>query len=115
MPNCGIHAWLLDELEVGARRVEAPPQVQRGRERRPARPPSASDAHQRLALGTVAAPAREQHQQRAGERQKDDSDSMGQEPCVDGSAIKRSGHGSSGSRHRYQPRISTTPRNSEAA
>src|SRR6185436_18624375 len=62
---------VLDELVVGADRVERPPQVEGGGEREQ-RDAERDVAHQRLALRVVAAAAGEQHQQRAGERQKND-------------------------------------------
>ena len=71
MPNIGIQACGLDELVVGAGGVEAPPEDQRRRERHE-RGRQGDVAHQRLALGTIAAPAGQQHQERAGERKKDD-------------------------------------------
>jgi hypothetical protein len=62
---------VLDELEVGARRVEHPPQVERGRQRHQRRA-ERDVAHQRLAVRAIAAAAGQKHQQRAGEREEDD-------------------------------------------
>jgi hypothetical protein len=62
---------LLDELVIGARRVEPPPQPERRREGGE-RDRQGNITHERLAIVTIAAPAREQHQQRPGQGQKDD-------------------------------------------
>ena len=61
----------LDKLVVGAGRIEPPPEHERhskGQERRRQR----DVAHQRLALGPIAAPAGQERQDRAHERKKDD-------------------------------------------
>ena len=71
MPKSGSHACCSTNWNAGAGRVEAPPQEQRRGERRERRQ-QREVADQRLAVGPIAAPAGEQHQQRAGERQKDD-------------------------------------------
>jgi hypothetical protein len=62
---------VLDELEVGVRGVEAPPEKQRRRERdeRDGQRRHADDA---LAVGAIAAAARQEDQHRADQRQKDD-------------------------------------------
>jgi hypothetical protein len=60
----------LDELEPGLQGVEAPPEKQRRRER-DERHGERQRAHRPLALGTIAAPAGQQHQQRADQRQED--------------------------------------------
>jgi hypothetical protein len=60
---------VLDELDVGDRRVEAPPEQQRRREG-DERHGERHGAHRPLALGTIAASAGEHHQQGADQRQE---------------------------------------------
>ena len=69
MPNCGSHVRLSTNWKSGIERVEAPPQEQRRRER-DERDGERQHAHRPFALGTIAAPAGQQHQQRADQRQK---------------------------------------------
>ncbi len=61
----------LDELVVGAGRVEAPPEDER-RSKRQERRRQRDVSHQRLAFGTVAAAAGQKRHNRAHERKKDD-------------------------------------------
>src|SRR5687768_2712228 len=86
---------VLDELEAGVARVEAPPQEQRRREG-DERHAERDVAHGPLAFGAVTAPAGKQHQERAEQRQEDDCGEQHQ-------------------RVKYQPRIKTTPTNRDAA
>ena len=71
MPNCGSHARFSTNWKSALGGVEAPPEEQRRRER-DERHGERQRAHGPLALGTIAAPAGQQHQQRADQRQKDD-------------------------------------------